>query len=219
MSNEIKKLIFWGGTGQSIVLEEFLTSENYELVAIIDNNPDCISPFTGIPVYTGLEGLDNLMKQFQDENLHYLVAIGGKYGKDRYEIHQTLKKKGLVPINAVHPNAYVAKNAAVGAYNQILAGATIGARVKTGDVCIINTSASVDHECILGDGVHIGPGAHLAGCIEVGDYTFIGTGATILPRIKIGKNVIIGAGAIVTKDIPDNVIAYGNPCRIIKNNQ
>lgn len=44
----------------------------------------------------------------------------------------------------------------------------------------------------------------------------IGSGAIILPGIEIGENSLIGAGSVVTKDIPDNVIAYGNPCKVIK---
>lgn len=40
-----------------------------------------------------------------------------------------------------------------------------------------------------------------------------------MPAVTIGDNVVIGAGSIVTKDIPSNVIAYGNPCRVIRENQ
>lgn len=47
----------------------------------------------------------------------------------------------------------------------------------------------------------------------------IGGGAIIMPGVTIGNNVVIGAGSIVTKDIPDNVIAYGNPCRVVKENK
>ena len=52
--------------------------------------------------------------------------------------------------------------------------------------------------------------------IEIGDNCWIGGGAIILPGVRIGKNSIIGSGAVVTKDIPDNVIAAGNPAKIIK---
>lgn len=53
--------------------------------------------------------------------------------------------------------------------------------------------------------------------IEIGDYSWIGGGTTINPGVKIGKNVIIGSGSVVTKDIPDNTIAVGNPCKVIRN--
>jgi serine acetyltransferase len=82
-----------------------------------------------------------------------------------------------------------------------------------GNACIINSSAIVEHECLINSGVHIGPGAKLAGLVEVGDYSFIGMGAIILPRIKIGKHVIVGAGAVVTKNVTDNVTVAGNPAR------
>ena len=51
----------------------------------------------------------------------------------------------------------------------------------------------------------------------IGDNCFIGFGAIILPNVRIGNNCIIGAGTVVTKSIPDNSIAAGNPCRIIGN--
>lgn len=52
------------------------------------------------------------------------------------------------------------------------------------------------------------------GCIEIGDHVMIGTGVRILPNVRIGSNVVVGAGAIVTKDIPDNSVASGIPCRV-----
>ena len=48
---------------------------------------------------------------------------------------------------------------------------------------------------------------------------WIGGGAIILPGVTIGNNVVIGAGSVVTKAIPDNVIAVGNPCKVIRRNQ
>ena len=52
--------------------------------------------------------------------------------------------------------------------------------------------------------------------VVIGDNVWIGGNATIMPGVTIGSNVTIGAGSVVTKDIPDNVIAAGNPCRVIR---
>ncbi|SDX81217.1 sugar O-acetyltransferase [Eubacterium barkeri] len=54
--------------------------------------------------------------------------------------------------------------------------------------------------------------------VVIGDNVWIGGGVVILPGVRIGNNVVIGAGSVVTKDIPDNVVAVGNPCRIIQAN-
>ena len=57
-------------------------------------------------------------------------------------------------------------------------------------------------------------GLEYARPIRVGDNVWIGGGVRVLPGVTIGNNVIIGAGSVVTKDIPDGVIAFGNPCRV-----
>lgn len=54
--------------------------------------------------------------------------------------------------------------------------------------------------------------------VTIKDNVWIGGGVIIMPGVSIGNNVVIGAGSVVTKDIPDNKIAYGNPCKIIKDN-
>lgn len=211
----LKKLILWGATGQSIMIEEIL-SEKHQLIALFDNNTEIKSPFTDIPIYYGWEGFNKWKVSNNLSEYYFMVAIGGENGRARVELHEKLKNKGLLPITAIHSSAYVSPNSDLDDGAQVMPNASICPRVKIGLSVIINTSASVDHECFIGDGVHIGPGAKLAGCVEIGDYSFIGTNATILPNIKIGKNVTIGAGAVVTKNIENNVVAYGNPCRVVK---
>ncbi|MGL5559578.1 MAG: sugar O-acetyltransferase [Paraclostridium dentum] len=52
--------------------------------------------------------------------------------------------------------------------------------------------------------------------IHIGNNVWIGAGAVVLPGVKIGDNTVIGAGSVVTKDIPSNVVAIGNPCRVLR---
>ena len=53
------------------------------------------------------------------------------------------------------------------------------------------------------------------GRVDIGDNVFIGYGAIVLPNTRIGNNVIVGAGAVIAKDIPDNSVVVGNPCRVL----
>ena len=78
----------------------------------------------------------------------------------------------------------------------------------------VNTACSVDHDSIIHEGVHICPGARLAGSVEVGENSVIGIGSSIIKGIKIGRNVIIGAGAAVVNNIDDNVLAMGVPAKV-----
>ena len=52
--------------------------------------------------------------------------------------------------------------------------------------------------------------------ITIGDNVWIGGNVLVCPGVKIGNNVVIGGGSVVTKDIPDNMLAYGNPCRVAR---
>lgn len=59
-------------------------------------------------------------------------------------------------------------------------------------------------------------GLEYAHPIEVGSHVWFGGGVQVMPGVSIGSNVVIGAGSVVTCDIPDNVVAVGNPCRVIR---
>jgi len=207
-------LLLWGATGQAIVLNEFLEDNGFQLSCLFDRNEKVESPFNGIPIFHDKENLLNFISRF--EELYFGVSIGGDGGRDRLQIHHLLKSYGLKPATLIHPQSHIASDAKVEKGSQILINATICSRVEIGREVIVNSSSSIDHECHIADGVHIGPGSVLSGSVEVGSCTFIGSGSVVLPRVKIGKNTTIGAGSVVTKNIPDNVVAFGNPCSLVR---
>ena len=96
-----------------------------------------------------------------------------------------------------------------------MAGVIINPYVEVGAHCIVNTNASIDHDCIISDYVHISPGATLCGGVFVSEDVQVGAGAVILPNIKIGKFSTIGAGAVVTTDVPDYTTVVGNPAKTL----
>ncbi len=214
----LNRIVFWGATGHAKVLREFIGQIGYTLIALFDNDTRVSPPFPDIPVYYGLEGFNSWRKEQEGWETAGLVAIGGSRGRDRLEIQGFLESNHIKSIIAIHPTAFVAADAQISLGSQILANATVCTGVRLGEACIVNTASSVDHETVLGKGVHIAPGVTLAGCVSVGDYSLIGVGAVVLPRIKIGSDVIVGAGSVVTRDIPDCTIVYGNPAKIQRDN-
>ena len=208
-------IILWGATGQARVLAEFLPALGFQLTALFDHDPATKSPFPGVPLHHGRDGF----LRWRGTNplpVAGLVAIGGQRGADRLELQSFLTTQGVEIVTAVHPRAFVAADASLGDGCQVLAFAAVAAAATLGRACIVNHNATVDHECSLGDGAHIAPGATLCGLVTIGVNSFIGAGAVVLPRIRIGRHTVVGAGAVVTRDLPDNVVAYGNPARIIR---
>ena len=90
------------------------------------------------------------------------------------------------------------------------------ARVTIGDDCFIGPNVSIYTACHSTDPVERNTRREWAEPVTIGDNVWIGGSVTILPGVTIGSNVTIGAGSVVTRDIPDNVVAVGNPCRVIK---
>ena len=91
------------------------------------------------------------------------------------------------------------------------------ALVTIGDDCFIGPNVSIYTACHSTDPVERNTRREWAEPVTIGDNVWIGGSVTILPGVTIGSNVTIGAGSVVTRDIPDNVVAVGNPCKVIKN--
>ena len=91
------------------------------------------------------------------------------------------------------------------------------ARVTIGDDCFIGPNVSIYTACHSTDPVERNTRREWAEPVTIGDNVWIGGSVTILPGVTIGSNVTIGAGSVVRRDIPDNVVAVGNPCKVIKN--
>ena len=117
---------------------------------------------------------------------------------------------------AIHAFSHISKRATIAVGTAVMAGVTVNVDAQVGRHCILNTSSSIDHDCVLGDYVHISPNATLCGDVQVGEGTHVGAGATVIQGIRIGKWCTIGAGAVVISDIPDYATAVGNPAKVIK---
>ncbi len=121
-------------------------------------------------------------------------------------------------INLIHSKSEISKYSELGIGIRIEPGTVIVAKTKIGNFVNINRGVNIGHHCSISDFVTINPGCSIAGHVTIGENTEICIGTTIIDGINIGSNTIIGAGSVVTKDIPDNVVAYGNPCKIIRKN-
>jgi sugar O-acyltransferase (sialic acid O-acetyltransferase NeuD family) len=212
-------LVFWGGTGQAKVLRPVVEDAGHRVVLVFDRNPALAPPLPGVPLLSDPGALRAWLNSRHGQETGYAVTIGGDGGPVRCGIGAWLETFGLVPVTAAHERAWIDKSARIGPGCQILALAAVAVEATLGRHCIVNTAASVDHEGQLGDGVHLMPGATLAGCVVAEDYVTVGTNATILPRVRLGRGAFIGAGAVVRHDVPAGAVVAGNPARAIRQNE
>ena len=195
-------MYLYGAIGHAKVIIDILAANGITVDGLIDDNPE-VTELCGLPVFHECAGRSPL-----------IVSIGSN--RIRKEIAESLGCRFGV---AVHPSAVVSGSCEIGEGTVVMQGAILQAGVRVGRHCIVNTGASIDHECVLGDFVHVSPHGTLCGNVRVGEGSWIGAGTTVVPGVRIGAWSVVGAGSVVTRDIPDNVVAYGNPCRVVRLNR
>jgi len=153
--------------------------------------------------------LDQLGNSYQRAD--FIVAVGDN--TVRMKALSSCLSLGFNLVTITHPGAYVSKHSEIGLGSVIFANAAINVDASIGRCCIINTGATVDHDCYLDDAVHVSPGVNLAGEVSVGKMSWLGIAACVKQQITIGDNVMIGAGAVVVNNISSNSTVVGVPAK------
>ena len=136
----------------------------------------------------------------------WVIAIGNNQNRKKIA-----EKLGDVEyLTVISDTSITSGNSDIKKGSQILHNAVIQIGTKIGKHCIVNTSASIDHDCILEDFTFVGPNATLCGEVHIGEESFIGAGSVILPGIKIGKNCAILMNSTIAKNMKNNQTSLSN---------
>ena len=214
-SKSQSKMLIIGAKGFAKEVLE-ICRQNQELKDLVFY--DDINPELGKNMYDLfpiLNSLEQAKHYFKNTDNRFTIGIGNPLL--RKEMFEKITALGGDLVSVISSKAEIGSfKVNVGLGCTILPHAVIANDTMIGKGCIIYYNTLITHDCKVGGFVELSPGSTLLGGCEIGDYTQIGANATILPGIIIGNNVVVGAGAVVTKDIPDNCVAYGVPAKIIK---
>ena len=205
-------VLLWGGTAQARLIQQMLLEQGIGIPQLIFD-PALAEP--GFAAQCAFANEPQELMQRLPGLTHFVVCVGGARGYARAVISSFLEGLGLRPIDVRHPKAIVESTAEVGRGSQVMPGVVVHKFTEIGAFSIINTAATIDHECRLGHGVHIMGAAALAGTVRVHDFASIGTNATILPGVTIGRGAYVGAGSVVLRDVEPMRVVAGVPARVI----
>ena len=199
-----KKLVILGAGGHGRVCAEIASMTGYEEIIFLDD---------GAPSDAIVSGkISELEKYVADHDVFVAVGNNGV----RRALFGRAEAAGADLATLIHPSAVVSPSAVIGRGTVIVAGAVVNCGAKIGDGVIVNTCASVDHDCIIGDFTHIAVGAHVAGISNIGEGCFFGAGSAVIQCVTVCAECVIGAGAAVVGDITERGTYVGVPARRIR---
>ena len=212
-----RDIIVVGASGHARVLVHLLQNLGLPPAALIDINTELHgTDVYGVPVVGG----DDAVLARQPSDVVLVNAIGNVPGAGQSGLHmrrvvfEKFKEHGFEFINVVSDDASVSKRTTLGEGVQAITRSIIHPGVNIGDNTILNTGASLDHDCWVGAHSHIAPWAVLCGGVTVGDHCHIGARAVLVPGIRVGDGAVVGAGAVVFADVAAATTVVGNPARI-----
>jgi len=155
-----------------------------------------------------------------DANSKTIFGLATPFNK--WSVFQHFKKcAGISEANYctfIHPSACISPTVHIKNGVLIEPSVVVSSQSIIGFGVNLKRGSLIGHHNNIGDFVDINPGAVLSGSVNIGKGTIIGSGTTIIENITVGDNCLIGAGSIVTHNIPSGTVAYGNPCRKVKDN-
>lgn len=202
------KLLIIGASGHGKVVADIALKVNrWQQIAFLDDD-EKIKSSMGIDV---IGKSSDAFTYICDYDI--FVAIGNN--KTREKIQSQLEKAAASIPKLIHPSAIIGEQVGVGTGTVVMAGVVINCSSLVGKGCIVNTGATIDHDNVIEDYVHISPGAHLAGMVRVGKNSWIGIGSIVSNNVYIISGCMVGAGAVVVRDITEAGTYVGVPAKKI----
>lgn len=204
-----------GGLGRElyILAHQINKTEHRWTDIIFIDDTENITLVNGIQPITFTE----VKNRYSNNELEIIIAVGEP------NLRNLLKKKanneGFLLATLVHPTANISEGTTLSAGTVVCYNSFVSCNVVIGENVLVQPTVSIGHDCKIGNDTVLSTNVCIAGGCEIGDETYIGLQVPIKEGVCIGKQTIVGMGSVVIRDIPDQVIALGNPARVMKENK
>ncbi len=199
------------GTGEGRCVLETCRDLGLEVAGFIDTKRPAGEVVNGCPVLGG----EALLEDAGFVAAHRFAPSVGDGGK-RLAYAARVERLGGGLATLVHPSNIVSPWAEVGAGSILLGKSVVNPNAWLGRCVLIDWDCTLGHDDRLEDGVFVAPGCHLGGRVVCEAESFLGLGAVVVPDVRIGRRTILGAGSVATEDLPAEIVAVGNPARMVK---
>lgn len=203
-----RPFVLLGAGGHARVLLALLRAAGHAVLGVCD--PRLAAE--GAACWEGLDvlGDDAAIHGLGTARVRLALGIGQlSTGTLRARMFEQWKAAGYEFPSLVHPAAWLADDARLAEGVQIMAGSIVQPGCSVGENSVVNTRASIDHDCRIAGNVHVAPGATLCGSVCVGAGAFIGAGAVVIQGLSIGERAVVGAGVTLVRDLAEGQTVIG----------
>jgi sugar O-acyltransferase (sialic acid O-acetyltransferase NeuD family) len=207
-------ILIGGGNHVQYCIDIIEKAGHYNIIGIIDSVKNIGEIVYGYPVIGRQE---DILQLSDSHNFSAgIITIGDNWIRSKVYNAIVGRHPRFEFVNAIHPSVLIGNNVTLGQGIVAMAGVIFNPGATIGHFTFFATGAQIEHDCKIGHFASVSAGSVLGGHVNIMPYAAITLGVTIMDRVTIGINTVIGSGSLVTKDVTDDVLAYGNPCKIIR---
>ncbi|HLH04686.1 MAG TPA: acetyltransferase [Bryobacteraceae bacterium] len=211
----MKPLIVIGSSGHAgSVLDCIEMEGQYKVVGLLDSFEPAGARKHGYEICGAPEDAARLSAALSCRS--FFVAVGDNWSRSRISQQLRADLPDAEYPSIIHPTAIVSRTVRLGPGCVLLAGSIVGNDVIIGTGCIVNVAAAIGHDCRLDDYASVSGGVRMSGASSIGLRSSAGVSSTLIEKITVGRDAVVAAGAVVFKDVPDEVVVFGNPAKIVR---
>lgn len=210
------KIIIIGGRGTAIVIGDQINDAHdrfgidVEMLGLALDDHSGGDDVSGYPILCDIKDVYSRYKKYDDVKFLYQLYRADVM-KERIQLLQNLNIPLEKFANFIHPSVMMARSARIGYGNVFLANAVVNCNARIGNFNTINSGTLLGHDIVMGNYNYFAAQVCVGSSLKIGNENFFGMNTSIRNEVVIGDTNIVGMSSVITKNVGDNSVLYGNP--------